>query len=168
MKIKRMALLAVYTTIALTIFVVEAMLPTLTPLPGIKLGLANIVTLWLLLVATPGDAFLVLLMRIILASIAAGQMMSFAYSLAGGLFCFSVMALLFRLTGKKYVIFISIFGALFHNLGQICAAIAVLQSLSILAYLPVLTVSAVVTGCFTGLCTHFVSQKFPKDQAWPL
>lgn len=168
MKIKRMTILAMYTTIALTIFIVESLLPTLTPIPGIKLGLANIITLWLLIYASPKDAFLVLLMRILIASIMAGQMMSFAYSLCGGLFCFAAMAALYRLLGRKYIVFISVIGAMFHNLGQIVIAILVLQSLSILSYLPVLTISGIVTGTFTGLCTHFAAKRLRKDQAWPL
>lgn len=168
MKVKRMTILAMYTTIALTIFIVESLLPTLTPIPGIKLGLANIITLWLLIYATPKDAFLVLLMRIFIASIVAGQMMSFAYSLCGGIFCFLAMAAVYRLLGKKYIVFVSIIGAMFHNLGQIVIAIVVLQSLSILTYLPVLTISGIITGTFTGLCTHFASKQLRKDQVWPL
>lgn len=168
MKTKRMTLLAMYTTIALTIFIVESLLPTLTPIPGIKLGLANIITLWLLIYASPKDAFLVLMMRIFLASIMAGQMMSFAYSLCGGIFCFLAMTLLYRLLGKKYIVFVSIIGALFHNLGQILIAAAVLQSLSILAYLPLLTISGIIAGTFTGLCARFASGKLRKDQVWPL
>ena len=72
MKVKHMTFLAMYTTIALTIFVVEAMLPPLAPIPGIKLGLANVVTLWLLYYATWKDALCVLLMRILIASMVTG------------------------------------------------------------------------------------------------
>lgn len=168
MKTKHMTILAMYTTIALTIFIVESLLPALTPIPGIKLGLANIITLWLLIYASPKDAFLVLLMRIFIASIMAGQMMSFAYSLCGGVFCFLAMAVIFRLLGRKYIVFVSVIGALFHNLGQIVIAMAVLQSLSILTYLPVLTISGIVAGTFTGLCARFASKHLRKEQAWPL
>lgn len=168
MKVKRMTILAMYTTIALTIFIVESLLPALTPVPGIKLGLANIITLWLLIYTSPKDAFLVLLMRIFIASTLAGQMMSFAYSLCGGLFCFLAMSALYRLLGRKYIVFVSIIGAMFHNLGQIVIATVVLQSLSILSYLPLLTISGVVTGTFTGLCTRFAARHLRKDQVWPL
>ena len=80
MKIRHMAMLAMYTTIALTIFTIESLLPGLAPVSGIKLGLANIVTLWLLLYASQKDAFLCLVMRILTASLIAGQMVSFAYN----------------------------------------------------------------------------------------
>ena len=116
MKIRHMAMLAMYTTIALTIFTIESLLPGLAPVSGIKLGLANIVTLWLLLYASQKDAFLCLVMRILIASLIAGQMVSFAYSLCGGVFCFCTMAVLFRIFGKKYIVFISVIGAVFHNL----------------------------------------------------
>lgn len=168
MNIRKMTLLSIYTTIALTIFVVESAIPTLVPIPGVKLGLANIITLWLLMHTSWKDALLVLLMRILLASIFAGQMVSFAYSLSGGLLCFLVMALLYRLLGKSCMVFISIFGALFHNLGQILIAIAILQSLSVLTYLPVLVISGIITGAFTGLCAYFASKKLPASVVWPL
>ena len=147
-------------------FVVEAMLPPLAPIPGIKLGLANVVTLWLLYYATWKDALCVLLMRILIASMVTGQMVSFSYSLCGGLFCFVAMALLFRLLGKKHIPFISVIGALFHNLGQICIAMVILRSASILVYLPMLTISGILTGAFTGLCAWFASRRLRKDQVW--
>ena len=92
--VKHLVTLAMFTTMALVIFVVEAQIPVPVPIPGIKLGLANVVTLWLLYYATWKDALCVLLMRILIASMVTGQMVSFSYSLCGGLFCFVAMALL--------------------------------------------------------------------------
>lgn len=166
--VKKMTLLALYTTIALTIFTVESFLPPLVPLPGIKLGLSNIVTLWLLMHTRARDALLVLFARILLSSFFAGQMISLMYSLAGGLFCFLAMALLFRILGNRYVVFISIFGALFHNLGQIATAVAITQLPSMLAYLPALAVSGIITGTFTGLCAFYLKRHLPPRTAWPL
>lgn len=151
-KTKRLTLLAIYTTIALTIFVMESALPSL-PIPGVKLGLANIVTLWLLLDGTWKDAFYVLIMRIILGSIFAGQMVSFAYSLAGGLLCLAAMWLIHHLLGKEQIVITSVVGGIFHNIGQLLMALLILQSFSVIAYLPVLFISGAVTGVFTGLCT---------------
>lgn len=157
--LQRMVLLAMFTTIALTIFVIESMLPALAPIPGIKLGLSNVITLILLLCFTEQDAFVVLIVRIILASIFAGQMMSFAYSLSGGLLCFLVMSIINRLLQKKYVFITSMFGALAHNVGQILIAIVITGSLSILMYLPLLIISGLVTGLFTGLCAWFTAPR---------
>ena len=168
MNVKKLTLLALYTTIALTIFVVESAIPTLLPIPGVKLGLANVITLWLLMHTDWKDTLMVLLMRILLASIFAGQMVSFSYSLCGGLLCFAVMTIAIRLLGKRAIVLISILGALFHNLGQILIAIVILQSLSILTYQPILAISAVVTGTFTGLCAHFAAKKLPPSIAWPM
>ncbi|MGN0277515.1 MAG: Gx transporter family protein [Hominisplanchenecus sp.] len=166
MKVKHMTFLAMYTTIALTIFVVESMIPPLAPIPGIKLGLANVVTLWLLYYTSWKDAGIVLLMRILIASMVTGQMVSFCYSLCGGLCCFAAMSLLFRVLGKQYMVFISIIGALFHNLGQILIAVLILQSLSILTYLPFLIISAILTGTFTGFAAWFASRRLRRDQVW--
>ena len=162
LNVHRMVLLAMFSTIALTIFVVEAALPPLAPIQGVKLGLANVITLILLLCFNEKDALLVLFVRIILGSICAGQMMSFMYSLCGGLLCFLVMALINRLLQKQYIFITSVFGAMTHNVGQIAVAIVMTGSLSILAYLPILMISAVLTGLFTGFCAWFTAPRLEK------
>lgn len=154
-----MVLLAMFSTIALTIFVIESMLPPLAPIPGIKLGLANVVTLILLVCFNEKDALLVLFVRILLGSICAGQLMSFMYSLCGGLLCFITMALINRLLKKQFIFITSVFGALAHNVGQIAVAIVLTASLSILVYLPILLISAVLTGLFTGFCAWFTAPR---------
>lgn len=126
--VKKLTTLALFSTIALTIFLLESLIPPLVPIPGIKLGLANIVTLILLANGTWRDALVVLMARILLGSIFAGQMMSFFYSLAGGLACLLVMAILHHFLGKKLLWFTSIIGALAHNTGQIIVAALVLGS----------------------------------------
>lgn len=160
--VQKMVLLAMFSTIALTIFVVEASLPPLAPIQGIKLGLANIITLILLLCFQESDALLVLFVRIVLGSICAGQLMSFLYSLCGGLLCFCVMALINRLLRKQFIFITSVFGAIAHNIGQIGVAIVMTGSLSILAYLPILMLSAVLTGLFTGFCAWFTAPRLEK------
>lgn len=154
-----MVLLALFATIALTIFVLESALPPLAPIPGIKLGLANVITLILLLLFNERDAFMVLIVRIVIASIAAGQMMSFMYSLCGGMLCFVVMSLVNRILAKKYIFITSIFGAIAHNIGQILIAIVITGSLGILMYVPILMVSGVLTGTFTGFCAWFAAPR---------
>lgn len=154
-----MVLLAMLSTIALTIFVAESMLPPLAPIPGIKLGLANVVTLILLVCFNERDALLVLFVRILLGSICAGQLMSFMYSLCGGLLCFLTMAVINRLLKKRFIFITSVFGALAHNVGQIGVAIVLTSSLSILVYLPILMISAVLTGLFTGFCAWFTAPR---------
>ena len=128
--VKHLVMLALFTTMALTIFVVEAQIPVPVPIPGVKLGLANVITLIVLVVYRPRDAFAVLVLRILLGSIFTGTPVSLLYSLTGGILCFLGMALLCKLLQKKHLWFISIVGAVLHHVGQILAAIAVMQELS--------------------------------------
>lgn len=157
--VKKLTLLALFTTIALIIFVVESAIPPLVPIPGVKLGLANIVTLVLISANMPKEALAVLFMRIFLASIFAGQMVSFFFSILGGLFCLAAMYLFNRLLKGRYLWFTSMVGAIFHNAGQLLAAIITLQSIYVIYYAPFLLVSGIITGLFTGLCTQFFTKR---------
>lgn len=156
MKTKRLTRAALLTAIALTIFMVEAQLPALAPIPGIKLGLANIVTVYAMFLLGPADTLAILLCRVFLGSLFAGQLMTMLYSLGGGLACYAVMLLLRRLLTRKQIWVCGILGAIAHNIGQICVAIAVTRTPGLLYYLPVLMVSGILTGCFTGLCAQFL------------
>lgn len=155
MRTKKIATMALFTVIALTIHVVENAIPLPVPLPGIKLGLANVVTLFLLCCFSPGDAFAVLLARILLSALFAGQALSLLYSLVGGLCCFAVIWLLNRVLNGHFLPIISIFGALFHNLGQLAVAFFLTRTAGVLSYLPFLILSGTITGLFTGLCAHY-------------
>ena len=155
---KKLTILAFFTTLALGLYWVESLLPTLVPIPGIKLGLANIITLIILKNFSLREAFPVLLMRILIATFLFGQFVSLFYSLAGGICCLLAMALLLRLLQGHFLFLPSIFGALFHNLGQLLVAFILTQSLAVLTYLPFFILSGVVTGLFTGLCAHFIQK----------
>lgn len=159
--VKKLTMLALFTTIALIIFVVESAIPALVPIPGVKLGLANIVTLILIQNKMPKEAGIVLLMRITLASIFAGQMMTFIFSLFGGVLCLLSMAIIHHFAGNSRIWFTSIIGAIFHNIGQMIAAVLTLQSINVLYYMPFLLVSGIITGLFTGLCALFFQKHVP-------
>lgn len=156
MNTKKITSLALLTTIALTIFMIEAAIPTLVPIPGVKLGLANIVTLFVINQYGTQDAAIVLIMRIILASIFGGQIVSFMYSLCGGFLCLIVMTVINKILMGKLVFLTSIFGAIAHNVGQILVAYGILSMSGIFAYLPYLMISGIITGLFTGLVCHFM------------
>lgn len=162
MKVQKIAILGMFTTIALTIFMIESMIPTLVPIPGIKLGLANIVTLFLLLRYDGLDAAKVLIARVILASIFGGQMVSFLYSICGGAFCLIAMILTNRFLKGNYIYLTSVVGAIFHNIGQILVACLVLQMSGILVYVPFLLISGVITGLFTGMACYFLNKALPR------
>lgn len=172
MSLRKLTSLALFTTLAMIIFTIESTIPPLVPIPGIKLGLANIITLVVLRAYSAKDAFLVLITRILLSTLLFGQAMSLLYSLAGGLLCFGAMYVVDRMLRKHFLYLTSAFGALFHNLGQLTVAFLLTAVPGVLVYLPFLMLSGILTGLFTGLCAHFTlkyllplansSQSFPK------
>lgn len=154
--------MALLTAIALTIFMAEAQLPNPFPIPGIKLGLANIVTVYAIFALGPGDTLMILLSRILLGSMFSGQMMTFFYSLAGGLLCWCAMLLLRRLFSPGQIWICSVVGAAFHNLGQLLAAIAIARTPALVVYLPFLLLGGMAAGLFTGLCAQFLLARLNK------
>lgn len=158
MSVKKLTLLALYTTLALAIYAAESLLPPLVPSPGIKLGLANIITLFVLSNHSAKDAFCVLLARVLIAGVLFGQALSLLYSLAGGILCLMVMTTIHHLLQKHFLPLTSIFGALAHNAGQLIVAVLIVKSVSPLAYLPFFILSAIVTGLFTGFCAFFAQK----------
>lgn len=162
MTTKRLTRMAMLTAIALTIFMVELQLPALAPIPGVKLGLANIVTVYAMFVLGPADTICILLVRIVLGSVFSGQMMSLFYSLAGGLLCYLMMLLLRHLVTPRQIWICSILGAAAHNVGQITVAILLTGTPALLCYLPVLMISGIIAGAFTGLCAQLMVGKLPR------
>ncbi|MDD3165691.1 MAG: Gx transporter family protein [Oscillospiraceae bacterium] len=159
MKTRKLTRLALLAAIALTIFVLEAQVPALVPVPGVKLGLANIVTVVTLYLYGPGSALTVLLVRVVLGSLATGQVMAMLYSLSGGLLSLLAMLPMRRVVTEKQLWALSIVAAMAHNCGQILAAMALTGTPAIVVYLPVLLLSGMVTGLFTGLCAQFALKK---------
>ena len=149
---RRITRLALLTAIALTIFMAEAQIPVPIPIPGVKLGLANIVTVYAVFALGPGDALLILVTRVFLGAVFSGQMMTLFYSLGGGLLCWLVLLLL----TWRQIWLCSPISAVFHNLGQLLVAAALLGSWTVLAYLPYLVVAGAASGLFTGLCAQLL------------
>jgi heptaprenyl diphosphate synthase len=161
-KTKKMVLLSLMVSIALIIYVIEAQVPVL--FPGIKLGLANLVSLTALILWGPREALLIMFLRTLLGSMFTGSMSAFMFSIAGGLLSNLVMIFLFKYFRKSMSIWsISMTGAVFHNIGQLLVASFVIQDLRIYVYLPVLMVAAVVTGYFIGLCTTFLTKHLERS-----
>ena len=162
MKAGKITTLSLLTALALIIFFVEAQLPPLTSVPGIKMGLSNIITLVALVMLTPKEAFCVLALRIVLGGFLSGNLGSVFYSAAGGLACFITMCILIKPFRMRQLWVVSIFGAIAHNCAQIAIAVLITSTLEVMWYLPILIVSAVVTGAFTGLCASFVIDRWRK------
>lgn len=150
MNTKKLVRMALLTAVALIIFMVEAQIPPPVPIPGVKLGLANIVTVYAMFALSPGQALAILVCRVFLGSIFSGQMMTLFYSLGGGLLCWCVMLLLRRILTGKQIWVAGVFGAMVHNFGQLLVGIALTRTPGLIAYLPVLMVSGILTGAFTG------------------
>ena len=154
MNTKRLTRLALLTAIALTIFMVELQIPAPVPIPGVKLGLSNIVTVYCVMLYGPWSALSVLLCRVILGAVFSGRIAALAYSLAGGLLSWALMCLLRRAVTERQIWVLSILGGLFHNIGQILAAMVITGTPSIAVYFPVLALSGMIAGLFTGLSTQ--------------
>ena len=156
MRIRKMTLTAMLTGIALVIFIVEMQIPSLTHIPGIKLGLANIVTLFAMSALDRRSAAAVLFLRILTSAVIVGNISSLIYSAVGGICCFGVMSVVIGISQKKHLWAVSAIGAVFHNIGQLLTAYIVTGSAVVFMYLPVLTLSGITTGIFTGLCAYYV------------
>lgn len=162
MKAKRLTRLALLTTIALIIFTVEAQIPVPVPIPGVKLGLANVVTVYAAFTMAPGETVMILLVRIFLGSLFTGNMLAMLYSLGGGALCILVTLPLSRLLARNQMWIASIAGAIFHNLGQIIVAALVMKTAAVFVYLPPLLISGIVTGAFTGLAAQALTNRLEK------
>ena len=162
MRTKKLTELALLATIALTIFLVELRIPNPIPIPGVKLGLANIVTVYAVYRYRPGEVLLLVLTRIILGAVFGGNLMALLYSLSGGLLCLAGVLLLCRVIPAELLWTVSILGAVLHNIGQIGAALLITGTPGIVAYLPFLLVSGCCAGAFTGLCAQLLVNRIPQ------
>lgn len=156
MKTKRLTTMALLTAIALTIFMVEAQIPPIVPIPGVKLGLANIVTVFAVFALGPGEAAMILFSRIFLGAVFAGNFSSIVFSAAGGVCAIGVTILLGRIVKRDQLWAAGSLGAVAHSIGQIAVAVFWTGTPSVLVYLPVLAGISIVTGFCTGLAAQFL------------
>jgi heptaprenyl diphosphate synthase len=154
-KAKKVVVLGILIALALALYMVERMIPLpILPVPGVKLGLANIVTLVAIFLLPFHEVLFFVLVRTMLSSMFGGGLSGFLFSLSGGVLSMLVMYLLIRFAANWLSLpAISVIGALFHNLGQLLVAAFIVQTLGILLYLPLLIVSASLTGLAVGFTT---------------
>ena len=145
---------AMLVALAMIFSYVESLIPINLGVPGIKLGVANLVTVTGLYILAPMEVFVVVILRVLLVGFMFGNGMSILYSLAGGILSFLVMLLLKRAKGFS-MIGVSIAGGVSHNIGQIAVAMCVLENTKLVYYLPVLMIAGTITGILIGV----VSQK---------
>lgn len=159
MRVKKLTLCALYLAVSLTIFVLEAQIPSFLPVPGFKLGLSNIVTLFALVSLGWRPAAAVCLLRIVLGNLLTGQVTAIAYAFGGGFLSFLTMALSLRILKEGQLWIAGVLGSLAHNVGQMAVAVAVTQTPALFLYLPVLLLCGIVTGTLTGLCAQFLKNR---------
>ncbi len=146
----RVAYFGVFTALALIFSYVESLIPIQLGIPGVKLGLANLIIVIALYKMRLSEVFLLSIVRILLSGFLFGNYFSILYSLAGGLLSLAVMALL-KKTGDFSVMGISMAGGVSHNVGQLVVAMLVVETFSVGYYLPVLLVAGLVTGFLIGV-----------------
>lgn len=147
--------MALLTAISLVVWVIEAQIPAPLPVPGVKLGLASVVTLTAMLLLGKREALAVLLVRVFLSCLFAGSFSAILFALTGGVLSWAVMALTVGLFSKRLLWVVSVFGAMAHNAGQLFAAVLVTKTASLLVYAPALALAAIVTGAFTGVIAMY-------------
>ena len=161
-QIQNLTLLSLLTAAAMILSYVEAVLPPIfSAVPGIKVGLPNIIIIFLLYRMGISSAISVSLVRIVLVSLLFGNPISFIYSLAGAALSITLMAILKKLDFLS-VVGVSAAGGISHNLGQILMAMLLLETAEIGYYMIVLAVTGTVSGLFIGLCGAFLIKRFSE------
>ncbi len=158
----RLTEMSLMTAVSLIIFIVESRIPGLLPVPGMKPGLANTVTVAAVYRYRPREAAMIVLARILLGSLFTGNVSVLIYSISGAALSLAGMLLIRNFVPEKYLFLTSIAGAMLHNTGQTIAACAVMRTTAVFVYLPVLLTAAAITGLFTGLCAKYALEKMKK------
>lgn len=161
MNARRLVTDGILVAVALVLSYVEALIPLPVPVPGIKIGLANIVTVYALYRAGAKDALGISLLRVLLSGLLFGNGMSVLYSLAGAALSFAGMAYL-KHTEKFKTVTVSVSGGVLHNLGQILIAAFFFRSGGVLLYLPALLAGGVLSGILIGLLAGILIDRIPK------
>lgn len=157
----KVAYFGVFAAMAMILSYIESLFPFFYGIPGVKLGLANSMSLVILYLLGAPAAYLIAIVRVVLTGFLFGSLFSIAYSLAGAMLSISVMVLL-----KKYrllsMVGISMAGGMSHNVGQIIVAIYLAENMNLLYYLPALLISGVITGLVIGILSREILKRMPN------
>lgn len=154
--------MGVFLALALILSYVESLIPFYFGIPGVKLGLANLIVVIMLYAVGAKEAFAISMLRILLSGFLFGNLFSILYSFAGGILSFLVMWLVKR-TGKFHVMSVSICGGITHNIGQILIASVIVETYSIFYYIPVLLIAGLITGMLIGVIAGEVSGRLRPE-----
>ncbi len=147
---KRTAYLGLFVALAFILSYIEAIIPFSMGVPGIKLGLANIVVVIVLYAFGTKEAFLISLVRIVLVAFTFSNTFTMIYSLSGGFLSWAVMNILMKID-KFSIVGVSVVGGVSHNIGQLIVAAILVQTSSLIYYLPILIIGGVIAGIIIGL-----------------
>lgn len=159
MKTRKLTTMALLSAIALTIFMVEAQIPAVVPIPGVKLGLANIVTVYAVYALGGKEGAAVLAVRVFLGAVFSGNFGTIFYSAAGGALAILVTIGLKLVLRENQLWIAGCLGAIAHSIGQMIVAVWVTGTPSLLIYLPVLILCSVIAGLFTGFCAQLLVKR---------
>lgn len=158
MKNRQIARYALLIALAMVLSWLERMVPVSTAVPGVKLGLTNLVVIFALYRLSVRDAAIISLLRVLLVSFTFGNAYSFFYSLAGAVLSMAVMVILKR-SGRFSVLGVSVAGGVCHNMGQILVAMAVLETVGLAWYFPVLLLSGTLAGICIGILGAVITKR---------
>lgn len=161
MKARKLVTEAMLCGLALILSYVESLFPLAVSIPGIKMGLPNLVIVFALYRMGAGSALRISLVRVVLVALLFGNIYSFLYSAAGALLSLGLMTLL-KKAGILHTAGISVAGAVMHNTAQIGVAVLILETSEIIYYLPALIISAVITGILIGLVSAILIERIPR------
>lgn len=159
MNTRKLAELSMLTAAALIVFIVELRFPDILPVPGVKLGLANIFTVYAVYRFKAKEVFLMVITRVTLGAVFSSNFSALLYSFSGAMMCLAGMLLVRRIIPVKYIWLCSIIGAILHNTGQILVAMLVMRSLAVLPFYPILLTAGCIAGAFTGICASLILKR---------
>lgn len=170
LKVRKVALCALFICIAAVLSAVETWLPPICPLPGVRVGLGNIVTMFMLYIGgrwSSAETMAVVIIRCFVAAFITGMVMNLFYGVMGGICSLGTMLLLRRLLPKKnrenWLPVVGVGGAIAHIAGQLLTAVIIYNNIYVLAYTPILLASAIIGGAFTGICTLLLLKKLSPN-----
>lgn len=170
-KLRKMIYISLLISMSLVLHLFENMIPVPFITPGAKLGLANIITVITLYTLGSKEAFLVLVLRILLSVMFGGSISRLIYSLSGGILSYLFMVFIKSIGKDKIsIVGVSCVGAVFHNIGQLIAAALIVNTMGVMLYLPIMSIAGIGTGIFVGITGNFavihLKKIFKSDGQW--
>ena len=158
---KKLATLSILISVAMILSYIESLIPPLVAVPGVKLGLSNIATVFAIYTLGAQSAVTVSVLRVFLSALLFGNFVSLTYSVSGAVLALALMVLIHRM-GRFSSVGVSVVGGVAHNVGQIIAACIVMESAAIATYLPLLVISGTVAGIAIGIASGILVKKTEK------